>query len=338
MKIAIDCMGSDKGPEVMIKGALTAASNYNDLELVFVGNENKIKNILKNIKIDNHIYKIHNTTQVIKNHDKPIIAVRSKKDSSMVVAARMVSNKKVDAMITAGSTGAYLTSGLLIIGRLKDIRRPALSAIIPSYVIGNKEALLLDCGANMDASSDDLVNYAIMGHIYAKELMARKSPRLSLLNVGVEEGKGNKVVKETYQILKESDLNFIGNIEARTVFNGETDVVICDGFSGNVAIKTFEGAAKALMRKLKDALMSDFKSKVGALLLKNNLEEMKKDLDYNQYGGGVLLGIKGIAVKCHGSATELAIEIALGQTYEMVKGNIVEVIARELKKKTSKEN
>lgn len=338
MKIAIDCMGSDRGPEVMIKGAIKGAAELKDLELVFVGDESEIEKILANMKIDNLSFTIHNTTQVIKNEDKPIVAVRSKKDSSMVVSARMVSSKDVDAMITAGSTGAYLTAGLLIIGRLKNIRRPALSAIIPSYVTGNKEALLLDCGANMDASSDDLFNYAIMGEIYARELMGRTPPRISLLNVGIEEGKGNKVVKDTYEILQNSNLNFIGNIEARTVFNGETDVVICDGFSGNVAIKTFEGAAKALMNKLKEALMSGFKSKIGALLLKDNLQKMKSDLDYNQYGGGVLLGVKGIAVKCHGSATELAVKVALGQTYNMVKSDIVNVIEKELNDKISKES
>ncbi len=338
MKIAVDCMGSDKGPEVMVKGAIAGANKYSDVELVLVGKSDKIQSILNNLEIDNLSITIHNTTQVIKNEDKPIVAVRAKKDSSMVVASRMVSSKEVDAFITAGSTGAYLTAGLLVIGRIKGIRRPALSAIIPSYITNNKEALLIDCGANMDATSDDLYNYAIMGEIYSRELMDRKHPRISLLNVGLEEGKGNKLVKETYVKLKESELNFIGNIEARTVFNGETDVVVCDGFSGNVAIKTFEGAAKALMGKLKEAIMSGIKSKIGALLLKSNLEAMKEDLDYNQYGGGVLLGLKGIAVKCHGSATELAVEVAFGQTYDMVKKNLVETIEKKLSKKLSKEN
>ncbi|MFP4456266.1 MAG: phosphate acyltransferase PlsX [Clostridia bacterium] len=338
MKIAIDCMGSDKGPEVMVKGAVKGAKKHKDSELVLVGNESEIQEILNGLEIDNLTITIHNTTQVIKNDDKPIVAVRAKKDSSMVVASRMVSANDVDAFITAGSTGAYLTAGLLIIGRIKGIRRPALSAIIPSYIINNKEALLIDCGANMDATSDDLYNYAIMGEIYSRELMGRKHPRISLLNVGLEEGKGNKLVKETYEILKESDLNFIGNIEARTVFNGETDVVVCDGFSGNVAIKTFEGAAKALMGKLKEAIMSGFKSKIGALLLKSNLEAMKEDLDYNQYGGGVLLGLKGVAVKCHGSASELAVEVAFTQTYNMVKKNLVETIEEKLREKFNEEN
>lgn len=338
MRIAIDCMGNDNGPEIMIKGAVKGALKHNDLELVLVGDEIEISRIIGNMEIDNLAVSIHNTTQVIENDEQPILAVRSKRDSSMVVAARMVKDKEVDAFITSGSTGAYLTSGLLIIGRMNGIRRPALSAIIPSFKSGGKESLLLDCGANMDASSDDLLSYAIMGDIYSREIMGRPSPRISLLNVGIEEGKGNKVVKEAYEKLSNSKMNFIGNSEARTIFSSYADVIVCDGFSGNVAIKTFEGAAGALMGKLRETLLSNFISKLGALLLKRDLGKMKDDLDYNKYGGGVLLGLRGLAIKCHGSSTELAIEVATQQTYDMIKRDIISTISERLKTKISEEN
>ncbi len=333
MKIAVDCMGSDGGPNVIVKGAISGMRRYNDLELVLVGDKDEVKSALNALEYDKDRVSIYHTSEVITNEDQPVVAIRAKKDSSMVVSARMVKDKDVDAYLTAGSTGSYLASGLLLIGRLRSIRRPALSAIIPSYDSSTKESLLLDCGANMDASADDLYNYALMGSLYAELLMDRHNPKISLLNVGTESGKGNKTVKEAYDKIESSNkLNFAGNIEARTVFMGQTDVVICDGFSGNVAIKTFEGAAKALMGKLKETLFGSIKSKVGALLLKDGLNNMRQELDYNQYGGGVLLGLKGIAVKCHGSANELAVEVAVGQTYKMIEKQIVPKIEKQLER------
>ena len=328
MKIAIDAMGGDHAPKEIVLGALKAIDTFSDLEITLVGDENKINQYLKK---NDRISVIH-TDEVISGTDEPVRAVRRKKNASMVLAAKEVSEGRADACISAGNTGALMAAGLFIVGRIEGIERPALSPTLPT--IGGEGFVLLDVGANADAKPEHLVQYALMGSIYSQKVRGVQNPRVGLLNIGTEEKKGNELTKHTYERLQKADINFVGNIEARDLLDGIADVVVTDGFTGNMVLKTIEGTAMSILKMLKSALMSNLKSKIAAAVLKPNLLEVKTQMDYSEYGGAGLFGLKAPVIKAHGSSDSKAIFSAIRQTREMIEHQVTQTIQKAVEKAT----
>jgi phosphate acyltransferase len=329
MKIAIDAMGGDHAPKEIVLGALKAIDTYSDVEITLVGDENKINPYLKD---RNRISIIH-TEEVITGTDEPVRAVRRKKNASMVLAAKEVAEGRADACISAGNTGALMAAGLFIVGRIEGIERPALSPTLPT--IGGEGFVLLDVGANADAKPEHLVQYALMGSIYSQKVRGIDHPRVGLLNIGTEANKGNELTKHTYEMLKKADVNFIGNIEARDLLNGVADVAVTDGFTGNMVLKTIEGTALSIFKMLKSALMSNLKSKLAAAVLKPNLLKLKTQMDYSEYGGAGLFGLKAPVIKAHGSSDAKAIFSAIRQTREMIEHQVIGTIQGAVEKATN---
>ena len=329
MKIAIDAMGGDHAPKEIVLGALKAIDTYPDVEITLVGDENKINPYLKD---RNRISIIH-TEEVITGTDEPVRAVRRKKNASMVLAAKEVAEGRADACISAGNTGALMAAGLFIVGRIEGIERPALSPTLPT--IGGEGFVLLDVGANADAKPEHLVQYALMGSIYSQKVRGIDHPRVGLLNIGTEENKGNELTKHTYEMLKKANVNFIGNIEARDLLNGVADVAVTDGFTGNMVLKTIEGTALSIFKMLKSALMSNLKSKLAAAVLKPNLLKLKTQMDYSEYGGAGLFGLKAPVIKAHGSSDARAIFSAIRQTREMIEHQVIGTIQEAVEKATN---
>lgn len=309
MKIGIDVMGGDNAPLAPIEGAIMAIEEFPELNIVLVGNGERIDELLAEKKYDKARLEIVHASEVIENDDKPVKAIRSKKDSSMVVGLNLLKEKKIDGFVSAGNTGALLAGGIFIVGRIKGIDRPALGGFYPTL---KGSTVMLDVGANADCKPRNLEEFGVMGGLYAKEALGIKNPKVALANIGAEETKGNELYIETHKVLKESKLiNFVGNIEARSIPYGEADVVICDGFTGNIILKTTEGVAGAIMEKMKQVLLSNTKGKIGALLIKDNLKEMKKMFDYEELGGAPLLGLDGAIIKAHGSSNGKAVKNAI---------------------------
>lgn len=326
MRIAIDAMGGDNAPRSVVEGAILAAKQYSDIEIILVGKEEEIKNYLTS-DIPSNI-SIVNANEVILTEDEPVKAVRRKKDSSLVVASQLVKDGKADAVITAGNTGAFMTAGLLVAGRIKGIERPALAPVLPTT--GKNGVLVLDVGANMDPTPEQLVQYALMGKIYAEQVLGIEKPRVGLLNVGVEDTKGNELIKKTFPLLKEQPINFVGNIEAREINSGVCDVLVCDGFTGNVVLKLTEGLASTIFQILKVELTRNLKSKLAALVLKPGLKNIKKQMDYSEVGGAPLLGVNGAFIKAHGSSDAKAIMNAVRQARTFLKNQVLEKFETEI--------
>ncbi|WP_428908693.1 phosphate acyltransferase PlsX [Niallia sp. Krafla_26] len=326
MRIAIDAMGGDHAPKEIVLGAVKAVEAFSDLEVVLVGNETKIKEYIKDSK---RIEIIH-TDEVILGTDEPVRAVRRKKNASMVLAAKEVSEGRADACISAGNTGALMAAGLFIVGRIEGIERPALTPTLPT--IGGEGFVLLDVGANADAKPEHLVQYALMGSVYSEKVRGIDKPRVGLLNIGTEEKKGNELTKHTYEFLQKADIHFIGNVEARDLLNGVADVVVTDGFTGNMVLKTIEGTAMSIMKMLKTSLMSSMKSKLAAAVLKPNLYGLKTKMDYSEYGGAGLFGLKAPVIKAHGSSDANAIYNAIRQAKTMVDHKVIEKIQEAVQK------
>ncbi|MBD8068334.1 phosphate acyltransferase PlsX [Bacillus sp. PS06] len=316
MKIAIDAMGGDHAPKEIVLGAMKAIETFNDLEITLVGNEAKIREFLSN---EERISIIH-TEMKIEGDEEPVRAVRRKKDASMVLMAQEVKEGRADACISAGNTGALMTAGLFVVGRIKGIDRPALTPTLPT--IDGQGFILLDVGANVDAKPEHLLQYAIMGSIYAEKVRGITRPKVGLLNVGTEDGKGNELTKSAFQLLSSADLHFIGNVEARDLLDGVADVVVTDGFTGNVALKTIEGTALSVFSMLKTALTSNLQSKLAAAVLKPKLKELKNKMDYSEHGGAGLFGLSAPVIKAHGSSDATAIFSAIRQTREMVEHDV----------------
>jgi glycerol-3-phosphate acyltransferase PlsX len=321
MRIVIDAMGGDHAPEAVVKGAMLATKAHKDLTVVLVGDEAKIKPYLTSAE---RIEIIHTTT-VISGDDEPVKAVRRKKDASLVLMANEVKEQRADACISAGNTGALMSAGLFQVGRIKGIERPALSPTLPT--IDQKGFVLLDVGANVEAKPKHLLQYGIMGSIYAEKVRGIKQPRVGLLNVGTEDNKGTELTKEAFQLLKQAPINFVGNVEARDLLSGVADVVVTDGFSGNIALKTVEGTAMNMFKMIKATFMSSLKTKLAAAVLKKDLKGLKDQLDYAEYGGAALFGLKAPVVKAHGSSNDRAIYSAIKQTMIMVEHRVSETIA-----------
>ncbi|MBB2478705.1 phosphate acyltransferase PlsX [Bacillus sp. APMAM] len=320
MKIAIDAMGGDHAPKEIVLGVNKAIQEFKDVEILLYGVESQINQYLQ---ADPRVQVIH-TDEVITGSDEPVKAVRRKKNASMVLMAQAVANGEADACISAGNTGALMASGLFIVGRIEGIERPALAPTLPT--IDGKGFVMLDLGANAEAKPEHLVQYAIMGSIYANKVRGINNPRVGLLNIGTEEKKGNELTKKAFELLKEVDINFVGNIESRDLLNGPADVVVTDGFTGNMVLKSIEGTASSVFSLLKKTLTSSFKSKIAALLVKSDLLELKNMMDYSEYGGAGLFGIKAPVIKAHGSSNATALYNAVRQAREMVQHDVTKTI------------
>lgn len=326
--IAVDAMGGDNAPGEIIKGAVLAVQEKKDIKVLLTGDEAVIHKELDEYNYDKERFEIVHAPEVITNCEAPVMAIRSKKNSSIVVAMNLIKNGEADAFVSAGSTGAVLAGGQLIVGRLPGVERPPLAPLIPTI---NGVSLLVDCGANVDARPSHLVQFARMGSIYMENVVGIKNPRVAIVNNGAEEEKGNMLVKETFPLLKScKDINFIGSIEAREIPYGGADVIVCEAFVGNVILKLYEGLGSALLKKVKAGLMSTTKSKIGALLCKSALKETMKDFDASKYGGAPLLGLKGLVVKTHGSSKSTEVRNSILQCVTFMEQKINEKIKMNL--------
>ena len=330
MKIAIDAMGGDHAPQAVFEGVKLVLPELNkDVELVLYGDETTIKNGLSALGVTDKRVSIVATTEVVGCDEQPTLAIRKKKDSSMVRAVEAVASGEADCVLSAGSTGALLTGATLIIKRLKGLKRPALATVMPTV---DSCVLLLDCGANTDCKSDYLVQFGLMGSAYMQRVIGVNNPRVGLLNNGAEEEKGNELTKEAHQLLKTAPIHFTGNCEGRDVLSGQFDVVVCDGFDGNIVLKGTEGAAGLIMDLLKQGLMSSLRTKIGALFCKPAFKQLKKKLDYTEYGGAPLLGVNGGVIKAHGSSNGKSFRSAILQAQKLVASDVTRVLGEEIAK------
>lgn len=329
MKIIFDAMGGDNGPEANIKGAVNAIDKIK-AEIILVGKEDVIRSKIKDFygkemeEISDRL-KIRNATDTIEMEDQPTVAIKHKKDSSMVVGFNMLKQDEGDVFISAGNSGALLAGATLLIGRIKGIDRPALAGILPAY---KSQVLLMDCGSNTNCKPINLLQFAQMSTIYLRNTFGIEKPAIGLLNIGTEETKGNDLVKESYQLLKEKskelDINFIGNVEGRDAFSGNIDAIVADGFTGNVFLKTTEGVGKFVKNSLKDSLMKNLLSKISAIPAMPAINRFAKTMDYKVYGGALFLGVKKPVVKAHGSSDEKLFEYTILQAEKFVENKAVD--------------
>ena len=327
IRVAVDAMGGDNAPDEIIKGAMEAVALREDIQVLLVGKEELIREKLKGYSYREQQVEVVNATEVIETAEPPVAAIRTKKDSSIVVGLKLVKEEKADAFVS----GAVLAGGQLLVGRIKGVERPPLAPLIPTE---KGVSLLIDCGANVDARPSHLVQFAKMGSIYMEHVMGVKNPRVAIVNIGAEEEKGNALVKETYPLLKECEgINFVGNIEAREIPHGQADVIVCEAFVGNVILKLYEGVGAVLVSKIKAGMMSTLRSKIGALLVKPALKETLKSFDATEYGGAPLLGLKGLVVKTHGSSKAKEVKNSIIQCVtfkeQRINDKIKENIVRE---------
>lgn len=321
VRVAVDCMGGDHAPYEIIKGAVLAVNESEKIKAYLVGKEELIKEELKNYKFKETQIEVVGADEVIETSEPPVMAIRKKKNSSIVVGLNLVKDGSCDAFVSAGSSGAVLVGGQVIVGRMKGIERPPLAPLIPTET---GCAILVDCGANVDARASHLVQFAKMGSVYMESVMGIANPKVAIVNIGAEEEKGNLLVKETFPLLKNCpEINFIGSIEARDIPAGKADVIVCEAFVGNVILKLYEGVGNTLIKKIKQGMVSSLRSKIGALLVKPALKKTLKSFDLSEYGGAPLLGLHGLVVKTHGSskANEIKNSIIQCITFEEQKIN-----------------
>ncbi len=335
IKIAVDAMGGDNAPEAVVKASVKFVKDFADVKIFLFGDESKIKKVLTGTTYNENQIEIIHTTEVITNDEKPMVAIKNKEDSSLIRALQMVKKKEADAIISAGSTGALHMGATTIIGRIKGVKRATLATIIPANK--NKNYILVDAGANVDSKPEYIVQYAMLGSIYMEKMLNISSPKVGLASVGTEDSKGNEVSKEAFKLLSEEKLNFIGNIEARDIPFGIADVVVCDGFTGNIILKLTEGLGMMFMDELKTAFASKAIYKLGALLSMGGLRELKHSFDPRKAGGAPIIGLKGLAVKAHGNSDEYAFYQGLKQSYTFVKNDITGEIKKYLEKGTEDE-
>ncbi len=318
--VALDAMGGDYAPVETVKGGVDAVNASKEIKVLMVGDEEKIRKELAKYTYDQERIEVVGATEVIDNNEPPVQAIRNKKDSSLVRCQRLLKQGEADAMVSAGSTGAVLAGGQLIVGRIKGVHRPPLAPLIPTE---KGFSMLIDCGANVDARAAHLLQFAKIGTLYMRHIMGIENPKVAIVNIGTEEEKGNQLVKEAYPLLREcSSINFIGSIEARNIPAGEADVIVCEAFVGNVILKLYEGVAMTLVHKLKASLNASFRGKVGGLLVKPAVKTMMKEFDATEYGGAPLLGLKGLVVKSHGSSNAYEIQNSILQCISFKKQNI----------------
>lgn len=310
-KVVLDAMGGDNAPAEVVKGVVDAVSSRDDIKVILVGQEAVVKEDLEKHQYPKERIQVVDAPEVIEMAEPPVVAIRKKKQSSIVVGMNMVKNKEADAFVSAGSSGAILVGGQVIVGRIKGVQRPPLAPLIPTET---GVSLLIDCGANVDARAEHLLQFAKIGSIYMEHVVGIKNPKVAIVNIGTEEEKGNALVKETFPLLKEcKDINFVGSIEAREIPKGGADVIVCEAFTGNVILKLYEGLSSTLISVVKKGLMSTLKSKIGAALALPALKKTLKSFDATQYGGAPLLGLNGLVVKTHGSSKSTEITNAIYQ-------------------------
>ena len=334
-KVVVDAMGGDNAPHEIIKGAVEAVGKSDAIHVILVGKEDVINQELSGYTYNKEQISVVNTSEVIETAEPPVNAIRKKKQSSIVVGMNMVKQKEADAFVSAGSSGAILVGGQVIVGRIKGIERPPLAPLIPTE---KGFSLLIDCGANVDARASHLVQFAKMGSIYMENVLGIKNPRVAIVNIGAEEEKGNALVKETFPLLKEcTDINFVGSIEAREIPHGEADVIVCEAFVGNVILKLYEGLAGTLVGAIKKGMMSTLRSKIGAALALPALKSTLKAFDATQYGGAPLLGLNGLVVKTHGSANAVEITNSIFQCVTFKEQDINGKIRKNIISSTEQE-
>ena len=328
VRVAVDAMGGDNAPFVTVKGSVDAVKENSNLKVFLVGQEEAVNAELSKYDYPKDKIEVVNATEVIEMAEPPVMAIRKKKDSSIVKAMYMVSHGEADAYVSAGSTGATLVGGQVIVGRLKGVERAPLAPLIPTE---KGTSLLIDCGANVDARSSHLVQFAKMGTVYMENILGIKNPTVGIVNIGAEEEKGNALVKETFPLLKNCpDINFIGSVEARDIPAGGADIIVCEAFTGNVILKMYEGVAKSMMHIIKGSLMGSLKTKIGALLIKDDLKKSLANYSLDQYGGAPMLGLKGLVVKTHGSANEIEVKNSILQCVTFTEQKISEKISAKI--------
>ena len=318
VKIAVDMMGGDDAPGIVLDAVKKAVEDFKDLEIILFGDESQYN--LSHERIE-----FRHCTEKIEMEDEPVRAIKRKKDSSMVKMAEAVKSGEADGCVSAGNTGALMSAGLFIVGRIKGVARPALVVTLPTT--DGKGFVFLDVGANADAKAEHLLQYAQLGNIYAQKIRGIQNPSVSLLNIGTEAAKGNSLTKKAYDLFeKNQSFNFTGNIEAKTLMDGNVDVVVTDGYTGNMVLKNLEGTAKSIGKMLNETIMSSFKNKLAGAVLKKDLETFAKKMDYSEYGGSVLLGLDGTVVKAHGSSNAKAFYSAIRQAKIAGEENIVQIM------------
>ena len=328
IRVAVDAMGGDYAPVEMVKGAVDAVAKTDQIEIALVGKEDVVRRELEKYSYPKDRIRGVHASEVIETEEPPVNAIRKKKDSSIVVGMNMVKKQEADAFVSAGSSGAILVGGQVIVGRIKGVERPPLAPLIPTE---KGVSLLIDCGANVDARPSHLVQFARMGSIYMEHVIGIKKPRVAIVNIGAEEEKGNALVKETFPLLKAcEDINFIGSIEAREIPHGGADVIVSEAFVGNVILKLYEGVGATLISMVKKGMLTSLRSKIGALLVKPALKETLKAFDASQYGGAPLLGLKGLVVKTHGNSKALEVCNSILQCETFTKQQINEKIKESL--------
>ena len=334
IKIAVDAMGGDYAPSAPVEGVYYALKEVEDIEIYLVGKKEQLEEEISRIdpeKVAATRWEIIDAREVIGADENPTTAIKEKSEASMVKCMELVKSGTVHAMISAGNTGAFMAGGLLKVGRLPGIKRPALAPIFPTF--DGRGTVVLDVGATMDPKPEHLRDFGIMGSLYAQKVLDRETPRVALINVGEEPGKGNTLAKETYQKLNEAPVHFIGNIEARDLLSGEIDVAVCEGFMGNVLLKFLEGIGKNMFQAMKEEFTADVRGKIGAYILKPGLKKIHARFDYNEYGGAPFLGIDGVLVKSHGSSKAAAFKNAIKkQGYQFVKHEVLSSFSQGLKK------
>ena len=324
VKVAVDAMGGDNAPKEIVKGAVEAVNESGKVKVYLVGMQDVLEKELSGYTYQKEQMEIVPASEIIETAEPPVMAIRKKKDSSLVKALNLVKDGTCDAYVSAGSTGATLVGGQVIVGRIKGVERPPLAPLIPT---ATGCSLLIDCGANVDARPSHLVQFAKIGSVYMENVMGVKNPRVGIVNIGAEEEKGNALVKETFPLLKNCpDINFVGSVEARDIPAGAVDVVVCEAFVGNVILKTYEGVGATLITKVKEGMMTSLRSKIGALLVKPALKQTLKAFDLEQYGGAPLLGLKGLVVKTHGSSKAIEIKNSILQCITFKEQKINEKI------------
>lgn len=326
MKIIIDAFGGDNAPLEIIKGSALAVKDLG-AEIILTGNEAEIKRVASENNISLENIQIEDCDEVITMEDEPIAVRKTKKNSSMAVGFRLLNEVKGDAFISCGNSGALCVGATTIAGRIKGIKRTAFAPVLPS---NSGFFMLLDGGANVDARPEMLYQFALMGSVYMERVMGVKNPRIGLANVGTEEHKGNDLYRETFKLLSDSNLNFVGNVEGRDLSEGVCDVVVCDGFTGNLILKTYEGVAITLMKKMKHMFTDSLKGKLAAVLTMKDLKELKKKFDYNQYGGAPILGSAKPVFKAHGDSKAVTIRLAVELSMNYVNGNAIDIISSSL--------
>lgn len=319
-RVALDAMGGDNAPAEIVKGAVDAVNERQDIQVILTGKEDVIRRELEKYQYPEDRIRIIHASEVIETAEPPVMAIRRKKDSSLVVAMNLVKNKEADAFVSAGSSGAILVGGQVLVGRIKGVERAPLAPLIPT---AKGVSLLIDCGANVDARPSHLVQFAKMGSVYMEHVIGVANPRVGIVNIGAEEEKGNALVKETFPLLKAcKEINFVGSVEARDIPAGVVDVVVCEAFVGNVILKLYEGVGSTLIKKVKEGMMSSFRGKLGGLLVKPALKKTLKEFDASEYGGAPLLGLNGLVVKTHGSSTAKEVKNSILQCVQFQQQDI----------------